>query len=175
MKAKLAELVDAVVLGAILNKVQVQVLCFVYLLQYRMPQLDTLTYLTQYVYLLITFVAVYFFVLSFIIPKTLSSLKVRQKLNSLNTTDPVDGVNKVKAIDSREKSASSSAAEPILIFLQYNSLLNNNWAAETAKTGQGADSLLKLSRWLISVRALQLAQVMRLKKLLCEHTVQKIK
>ncbi len=137
-----------------------------------MPQLDTLTYLTQYIYLLITFVAVYFFVLSFIIPKTLCSLKVRQKLNSLNIADPVDGDKKVRAIHSNEKSSFNS--ESINIFLQYNDLLNNNWAVETAKTGS-AESLLKLSRWLISVRALQLAQMMRLKKLLCEHTVQKIK
>ena len=138
-----------------------------------MPQLDTLTYFTQYVYLLITFVAVYFFVLSFIIPKTLCSLKVRQKLNSLNSINPADSTKKVRAIHSNEKSALNS--ESIIIFLQYNDLLNNNWAAETAKTGQETESLLKLSRWLISVRALQLAQVVRLKKLLCEHTVQKLK
>lgn len=136
-----------------------------------MPQLDTLTYLTQYIYLLISFVAVYFFVLSFIIPKTLCSLKVRQKLNSLNTTG-INGDKKVRAIDSNSNSSLNS--ESIIIFLQYNDLLNSNWAVETAKTGS-AESLLKLSQWLISVRALQLAQVMRLKKLLCEHTVQKIK
>lgn len=133
-----------------------------------MPQLDTLTYLTQYIYLLSTFVAVYCFVLSFIIPKTLCSLKVRQKLNSLNSVNLADGDK--KAMDLHEKEADSST----IIFLQYNNLLNNNWATETA-TEQGAESLLKLGQWLISVRALQLAQVVRLKKLLCEHTVQKIK
>ena len=83
----------------------------------------------------------------------------------------MDDSKNVKAVRSNEKSVLDSS---ILFFLQYNDLLNNNWAAETAKAGS-AESLLKLSRWLISVRALQLAQVMRLKKLLCEHTVQQIK
>lgn len=120
-----------------------------------MPQLDALTYLTQYVFLLITFVGTYFFVLSFIIPKTLCAFKVRQKLNSLN----VD----VDLVNANKESAS--------IFLQYNELINSNWRVETAKIGP---ALLR-SRWLISARALQLAQVMRLKKLLCTHTVQKLR
>lgn len=127
-----------------------------------MPQLDPVTYLTQYVYLLITFVSVYFFVLSFIIPKTLSALKVRQKLNSLDTdiersTDLM--FEKTSVLDSEST-----------VFSQYNNLLNNNWIAETSKTGTTEVG----SRWLISGRALQLAQVVRLRKLLSEHTIQKI-
>ena len=120
-----------------------------------MPQLDALTYLTQYVFLFITFVGTYFFVLSFIIPKTLCAFKVRQKLNSLNVeTELVD-----------------ASKEPATTFLQYNDLINRNWRIETAKVGP---SLLG-SSWLMSARALQLAQVMRLKKLLCTHTVQKLR
>lgn len=127
-----------------------------------MPQLDPVTYLTQYVYLLITFVSVYFFVLSFIIPKTLSALKVRQKLNTLDTdietsTDLM--FEKTSVLDSEST-----------VFSQYNNLLNNNWIAETSKTGTTEVG----SRWLISGRALQLAQVVRLRKLLSEHTIQKI-
>ena len=120
-----------------------------------MPQLDTLTYLTQYVFLLTTFVGAYFFVLSFIIPKTLCAFKVRQKLNSLNVDVDVANANR----------------ESASIFLQYNELINSNWRVETAKIGP----TLLGSRWLISARALQLTQVMRLKKLLCTHTVQKLK
>ena len=120
-----------------------------------MPQLDTLTYLTQYVFLLITFVGTYFFVLSFIIPKTLCAFKIRQKLNSLN----VD-------VDLANASNDSTST-----FLQYNELICRNWRIETAKI---APSLLG-SPWLVSARALQLTQVMRLKKLLCTHMVQTLK
>jgi hypothetical protein len=120
-----------------------------------MPQLDTLTYLTQYVFLLITFVGTYFFVLSFIIPKTLCAFKIRQKLNSLNI--------EVDLIDASKQSTST--------FLQYNELINSNWRVETAKISR---SLLG-GGWLASARALQLTQIIRLKKLLCTHTVQKLK
>jgi Plant ATP synthase F0 len=120
-----------------------------------MPQLDTLTYLTQYVFLLITFVGTYFFVLSFIIPKTLCAFKVRQKLNSLNA--------EVDLIDASKKSMNT--------FVQYNELINSNWRIETAKIGSSRLS----SRWLVSARALQLALVIRLKKLLCTHTVQNLR
>jgi len=47
-----------------------------------MPQLDTLTYFSQYIWLVITFVSVYYFVIEFIIPSTASALKLRSKLNS---------------------------------------------------------------------------------------------
>lgn len=47
-----------------------------------MPQLDALTYFSQYVMLVITFGAVYYFVILFIIPSTASALKLRSKLNS---------------------------------------------------------------------------------------------
>lgn len=120
-----------------------------------MPQLDTLTYFTQYVFLLITFVGTYFFVLSFIIPNTLCAFKVRQKLNSLSI--------EIDLVDASEESTST--------FLQYNELINSNWRVETAKMGP---SLLG-SKWLVSTRALQLAQSIRLKKLLCTHTVQKLR
>jgi len=120
-----------------------------------MPQLDTLTYLTQYVFLLITFVGTYFFVLTFIIPNTLSAFKVRHKLNSLNI--------EVGLVDVSQK--------PTNTFLQYNELINSNWRIETAKI---SPSFLG-SRWLISTRALQLAQVIRFKKQLCIHLIQKLK
>lgn len=126
-----------------------------------MPQLDPITYFTQYVYLLITFIGVYFFVLSFIIPKTLCALKVRQKLNSLDnhTEKSIGKATPAYAVDS------DSTA-----FLEYKNLLNNNWIVETSKAG----TVEMGSRWLVSARALKLAQVVRLRKLLLEHTVQKI-
>ena len=48
-----------------------------------MPQLDALTYFSQFVYLLISFIAVYLFVLNTVIPKVHSALKLRQKVNTV--------------------------------------------------------------------------------------------
>jgi hypothetical protein len=132
-----------------------------------MPQLDALTYLTQYSYLLITFIAVYYFALSIIIPKTVSILKMRHKLNSLNSAPPIDvqvsgttPVNELK-VDSTHCSN---------LFSQYDSLLNNYWLIETSDTRTRE----AVGQWLVSANVLQLAQVVRLKKLLCSHIVRKI-
>lgn len=120
-----------------------------------MPQLDPLTYINQYVFLLITFVGAYCFVLTFIIPKTLCAFKVRQKLNSLTAE-----------VNSLETSKDFSNN-----FLQYDKLINTHWQVEAAKRGP----VHLGSRYIVSARALQLAQVIRLKKLLCTHTVQKLR
>jgi F0F1-type ATP synthase membrane subunit b/b' len=53
-----------------------------------MPQLDTLTYFSQYVWLVITFASVYYFAIEFIIPSTASALKLRSKLNSSKLLNP---------------------------------------------------------------------------------------
>ena len=50
-----------------------------------MPQLDALTYFSQYVYLLISFVGTYVLVTTFVIPNLVALLKLRQKLNSLTS------------------------------------------------------------------------------------------
>nr|YP_025781.1 ATP synthase F0 subunit 8 [Tupiella akineta]AAQ18740.1 ATP synthase F0 subunit 8 [Tupiella akineta] len=47
-----------------------------------MPQLDTLTYFTQFVFLLVSFIYIYYFVITYIIPNTLTARKLRAKFNS---------------------------------------------------------------------------------------------
>ena len=182
----MAEVVDAVVLGTILLKVQVQVLCFARKLYYEMPQLDALTYFSQYIYLLITFSAVYYYVLYFIIPKIVSALKIRQKLNSL--TESQAGNNKngaqqqsgeldsTKLVDVLSKhykgptASLTSLTENSNAGLKYNYLLNQAWLANTCQ----ANAAQSPNQWLISTAALQLAHNLRLKKLLCDHIVRKI-
>lgn len=47
-----------------------------------MPQLDTLSYFTQFVYLLFSFLLTYYFVISFVLPNTLTAAKLRAKFKS---------------------------------------------------------------------------------------------
>ena len=49
-----------------------------------MPQLDILSYFSQFVFLLISFITIYYFLITFIIPGTLTASKLRAKFN--NTT-----------------------------------------------------------------------------------------
>lgn len=128
----------------------------------EMPQLDALTYLAQYLYFLVTFVTVYFFVLSFIIPKTLCALKVRQKLNSIGASG--------EGAEARGGLRPQAGGGSLELAAHYSSLRKSNWVSETAKAGSTGAA----GPWLASARALQLAQVVRLKKLLCKQAVQKI-
>ena len=47
-----------------------------------MPQLDTLTYFSQFIFLLVSFLYIYYFVITYIIPSTLTARKLRAKFNS---------------------------------------------------------------------------------------------
>lgn len=47
-----------------------------------MPQLDTLSYFSQFVFLLFSFLFIYYFVVTFIIPNTVTAGKLRAKFNS---------------------------------------------------------------------------------------------
>ena len=47
-----------------------------------MPQLDILSYFSQFVFLLITFITIYYYVITFILPTTLTASKLRAKFNS---------------------------------------------------------------------------------------------
>lgn len=47
-----------------------------------MPQLDTLSYFSQFVFLLISFLFIYYFVVTLIIPNTVTAGKLRAKFNS---------------------------------------------------------------------------------------------
>jgi hypothetical protein len=85
----------------------------------------------------------------------LCAFKVRQKLNSLNAE--IDLIDASKSVENT--------------FVQYNELINSNWRVETAKIGPSRLG----SGWLVSARALQLALVIQLKKLLCTHMVQNLR
>lgn len=47
-----------------------------------MPQLDTLSYFPQFIFLLISFLSIYYLVVTFILPNTISAGKLRAKFNS---------------------------------------------------------------------------------------------
>nr|YP_010733804.1 ATP synthase F0 subunit 8 [Gayralia brasiliensis]YP_010733833.1 ATP synthase F0 subunit 8 [Monostroma nitidum]WEG93075.1 ATP synthase F0 subunit 8 [Gayralia brasiliensis]WEG93104.1 ATP synthase F0 subunit 8 [Monostroma nitidum] len=47
-----------------------------------MPQLDTLTYFSQFFFLLLSFLYIYYFLTTYIIPSTLTADKLRAKFNS---------------------------------------------------------------------------------------------
>ena len=47
-----------------------------------MPQLDNVTYFSQFVFLLLSFLTVYYFVITNIMPATLTAHKLRAKFNS---------------------------------------------------------------------------------------------
>nr|YP_010021529.1 ATP synthase FO subunit 8 [Ulva sp. A AF-2021]QOL10370.1 ATP synthase FO subunit 8 [Ulva sp. A AF-2021] len=151
-----------------------------------MPQLDALTYFSQYVYLLITFSAVYYYVLYFIIPKIVSTLKIRQKLNSLTISQAGSYKN-----DAQQQRGDSDSSQLVDILsqnykgstttrsditesnnagLQYNHLLNRAWLVNTCQVNAAESA----NQWLISTVALQLAHNLRFKKLLCDHIVRKI-
>nr|YP_010437033.1 ATP synthase F0 subunit 8 [Ulva meridionalis]UTA96507.1 ATP synthase F0 subunit 8 [Ulva meridionalis]UTA96567.1 ATP synthase F0 subunit 8 [Ulva meridionalis]UTA96624.1 ATP synthase F0 subunit 8 [Ulva meridionalis]UTA96676.1 ATP synthase F0 subunit 8 [Ulva meridionalis]UTA96729.1 ATP synthase F0 subunit 8 [Ulva meridionalis] len=151
-----------------------------------MPQLDALTYFSQYVYLLITFSAVYYYVLYFIIPKIVSALKIRQKLNSLTVSQAENNKNaaqqhsgnldSTQVVDTLSQHYKESTISPLWVTegnnagLKYNHLLNQAWLANTCQ----ANAVESANQWLISTVALQLAHNLRLKKLLCDQIVRKI-
>jgi hypothetical protein len=48
-----------------------------------MPQLDNLSYLSQFAYLFISFLGTYSFMVFFLIPRAITTKKFKQKLNSI--------------------------------------------------------------------------------------------
>lgn len=112
-----------------------------------MPQLDALTYFSQFVYLLISFAAVYAFALNFIIPKVVAALKLRQKLNSIAQVT--------------SKLAHSDEQHNATLYGTHENLLTSNWYA-----------CAKLSKtWPTCARILQMGNTLRLKKLFCNYTI----
>lgn len=62
-----------------------------------MPQLDSLSYFSQFVYLLISFLFCYYFVVTFIIPSTLTADKLRAKFRVLSQLSLGEGKQRPKA------------------------------------------------------------------------------
>lgn len=125
-----------------------------------MPQLDSLTYFSQYVYLLISFIAVYMFVLHFIMPNVVATLKLRQKLNSLNLLN-----NKLTEQPSIAQATFDDNSKQQALFSSYEQLVTNNWKLTTTKQKHSM---------LVSARAMQYSATFRLKKLFCDNVVRKI-
>lgn len=136
-----------------------------------MPQLDTLTYFSQYVYLFSAFVAVYYFVLKFIIPYIVCTFKIRQKLNSLNQENSSyeDTTDSLKLLEAFRKS-NSEASSDSNIASEYSRLLYKSWLTKTSQI----TTVESMNQWLASILALQLAQNIRIKKILCDQIVRKI-
>jgi hypothetical protein len=158
-----------------------------------MPQLDSLTYFSQYVYLVISFVAVYCFLLTFIVPKIVSTFKIRQKLNSLNRPIATKDVMRMKSHYPNSKNnltlkAASFSKVPLSVavgtsFSHYENVLYASWAETCVKPSlvslksTSPQGFLPIAshQWLTSMVALQYAQTLRFKKLLCNQIVGKIK
>ena len=106
-----------------------------------MPQLDSLTYFSQYIYLLISYVAVYVFAINVIIPKIVSAQKIRQKLNSI-------------ALATQK--------------LEQVSLDDNQWQTVDGLRSSKWQGSAKLgAKWPVGARALQMYQTLEFKKRLC--------
>ena len=106
-----------------------------------MPQLDVLTYFSQFVYLLISFIAVYMFLLNTVIPKIVSAQKLRQKVNSVSRL-------------------TEKLNDAFLHGDPYHSV-------ESLRSSKWHDSTKPSAAWLISARALQIATTLGFKKRLC--------
>lgn len=106
-----------------------------------MPQLDALTYFSQFIYLLISFIAAYVFILNAVIPKVVSAQKLRQKVNS------------VSSLTAKLNDAYLSG-DP---YHNVRSLRSSKWY----------DSTKPSDAWHTSARALQIATTLGFKKRLC--------
>lgn len=112
-----------------------------------MPQLDALTYFSQWVYLLLTFVGCYIFVLVTIIPKVVGLLKLRQKLNT------------IAQVTSKLTCHYNPACDIGALSSAHQELNTSNWYAR-ATSGVN-------KTWPQCAAMLQLGQTLRLKKLFC--------
>lgn len=63
-----------------------------------MPQLDIVTYFSQFIYLLISFITIYYFVIVFIIPNTVTASKLRAKFNSTTLNETGKNIEKINLL-----------------------------------------------------------------------------
>lgn len=111
-----------------------------------MPQLDVFPYFSQFVYFLISFIAVYVLSLTIVLPQLVAILKIRQKLNSLV----------------RLSSKLALADKDTYIWMAEDKLITTNWYNRCKLT----------KMWILSARMQQIAEIMRLKKLDCYPMIQ---
>jgi hypothetical protein len=112
-----------------------------------MPQLDVLTYFSQFVYLLISFIAVYVFIHSTVIPKIVSAQKLRQKVNSV----------------SRLTAKLNAAPVPI----SYGLIVGTNHSVDDLRSSKWYSSTSPRAAWPTCARALQIAAAQSIKKRFC--------
>lgn len=116
-----------------------------------MPQLDVLTYGSQFIYLVISFVAVYILTLRLIIPSLVAIQKLRQKLNT------------VASLNSK-LNRSAEAFSPVFdddLYYAYEGLANEN-LSHYAKPQKP---------WLTCKRMAQICQAQYEKKDLIQQTL----
>jgi hypothetical protein len=124
-----------------------------------MPQLDTLTYFSQYVWLVITFASVYYFVIDLIIPSTASALKLRSKLNSSklfesNTVDAFaesapDLLNSIDHVESNQMACDSWSCTTIVDH-DFSLVQTGDWL-KTSSTHQQMECLLAKKKLIMTL------------------------
>lgn len=115
-----------------------------------MPQLDTLTYFSQYAYLMISFLGTYVLTLNFILPGLTALTKLRQKLNSLSTL-------------ASDLDAPGDGSQGPTEAVPTSRLAAGSWY----------DAVQKSSRrpWPMSCATMMVAATVRTRKLLTHHVV----
>jgi len=90
-----------------------------------MPQLDTLSFFSQYFYLLISFFSIYYYVATFIIPSTLTANKLRAKFNKLiSASSSVEDLNlEMYNLQSNNLEPKSSTSYLLMLNLTLEALL----------------------------------------------------
>jgi hypothetical protein len=126
-----------------------------------MPQLDSLTYCAQFVYLLISFIGVYILTLQWIIPSVATTQKLRQKLNTVALLD--------SKLDSRISTVECEAKGR-----GFNSKLTQN-QVDMINTYEllAVENLeyyaVPQSGWLGSLRMIQVCETVLQQKIICAH------
>jgi hypothetical protein len=117
-----------------------------------MPQLDSLTYCAQFVYLLVSFIGVYILTLHSIIPAVAATEKLRQKLNTVAVL--------VDKCDNALISLTQNAGVDEVV---------NTY--ELLVAGNLTHYAIPQKSWLTAVRMTQLCHTLLQKKSLCVRTI----
>jgi hypothetical protein len=107
-----------------------------------MPQLDQLSYLSQFVFLLISFLGVYVLVLRNIVPVILTAVKLRRKLNTITSLtsklERLDFENNRKLLEVHDKLYESEWYKRCQV--------NKDWT--TSKLMVKLCLIIQLTKWL---------------------------
>lgn len=121
-----------------------------------MPQLDTLTYFSQWWYLLLCFGAAQMITLG-AITQVVAAQKLRQKLNSL--------------ADLTAKLDRSDACDPVLAVGFFNPHTHLENTVESLQSSKWQGSVKPGSQWPMSARALQICHTLSFKKRFCAYAL----